>query len=563
MRTAIYCRVSTPGQRNTTSLPEQERINREHAAGLGWEVSEPHVYREVEGGEDLYRPHMDRLWDAIQAHEIDAVVIDVLDRLSRDEGDQGAVYHHADRYGVVIELASQDYDESEQGRTLRFIAGLHARMEHADIRRRTQRGRKARVAAGKMLAGAYPLYGYLWGDPDKGQRTYCIIDPETAPIVVRIFTQAATGVPLRKIARDLELGGIPTPGQVLAERGQLPANRTYSAAWRVGTIRRILWHPAYIGEHAAYRRQRHVAKVRPPETGVTVKVRQVIERAEDDPVRVMLPNSCPALVSRELAERVHAHLRENQAESAGRNPDVLETLWRNLQVCGHCGRATRTMAHPWGRRYYCRAHWNRNGARPNPCPGGGYSIRAQELDAAGWADVHAWLENEENVARLLAEWEQETRSTERSLGSRLDAAAATIAHLHSKMDSLAESIAETTNKESRRTLQDKLDRYSEQVAAEEAKRERLVQEAHDEAEQAREAREVREWVRVVAGHMASFTREEQRQTLKVLGAHMTVWRADYVHPDGWPQRYQIKLPFTGFTGQAPITLPAQRDSNYL
>ena len=128
MRTAIYCRVSSPGQKNSTSLPEQERLNREHAAGLTWQVSEPHVYREVEGGEDLYRPCMDRLWDAIQAHEVDGVIIDVLDRLSRDEGDQGAFYHHCDRYGVTVELASQDYDETEQGRTLRFIAGLHARM---------------------------------------------------------------------------------------------------------------------------------------------------------------------------------------------------------------------------------------------------------------------------------------------------------------------------------------------------------------------------------------------------------------------------------------------------
>ena len=82
MRTAIYCRVSSPGQKNTTSLPEQERINREHAAQLGWEVSEAHVYHEVEGAEDLYRPQMDRLWEAITAREIDAVVIDVTDRLA-------------------------------------------------------------------------------------------------------------------------------------------------------------------------------------------------------------------------------------------------------------------------------------------------------------------------------------------------------------------------------------------------------------------------------------------------------------------------------------------------
>src|SRR5258707_6159565 len=162
MRTALYCRVSTPGQKNTTSLPEQERINRAHAAQLAWEVSEPHVYREVEGGEDLYRPCMDRLWDAIMAHEVEAVVIDVLDRLSRDEGDVGAFYHHADRHGVTVELASEDIDESEQGRTMRAITGIMGRMERADIRRRTQRGRKAHVAAGKMLVGTWQPARCWW-----------------------------------------------------------------------------------------------------------------------------------------------------------------------------------------------------------------------------------------------------------------------------------------------------------------------------------------------------------------------------------------------------------------
>src|SRR5258707_9883459 len=238
-RTAIYCRVSTPGTKNTTSLTEQERINRAHAATLGWEVSEPHVYREVEGGEDLYRPCMDRLWDAIQAHEVDGVIIDVLDRLSRDEGDQGAFYHHCDRYGVTVELASQDYDETEQGRTLRFIAGLHARMEHADIKRRTQRGRKARVAAGKIFARSSPLYGYLWADPEKGHRSAYVVDPETAPIVGRVFEAVAAGVPIGRLAMQLEAEGIPTPGMILAKRGQLPAGRTYSAIWRRGTILRI------------------------------------------------------------------------------------------------------------------------------------------------------------------------------------------------------------------------------------------------------------------------------------------------------------------------------------
>jgi DNA invertase Pin-like site-specific DNA recombinase len=327
MRTAIYCRVSTPGQKNTTSLPEQERINREHTASLGWEVSEPHVYHEVEGGEDLYRPCMDRLWDAIQAREIDAVVIDVLDRLSRDEGDQGAVYHHADRYGVTIELASQDYDETEQGRTMRFIAGLHARMEHADIRRRTQRGRKARVASGKMLTPPWPLYGYLWGDPKKGERTYYIIDPETGPVVVLIFDWAANGMSIHEIARRLEADGIPTPSQVLAARGQLPTGRAVSAVWHRSTLQRMLRHPAYWGEHCAYRfahtKEKRCGRLRRVSLGRCIASWSATQ---------MIPSGWPCRLA---SARRSSHANWQHvcvrafARTRSRMPAAIVTLWRH------------------------------------------------------------------------------------------------------------------------------------------------------------------------------------------------------------------------------------------
>ncbi len=556
MRTAIYCRVSTPGQKNTTSLPEQERLNREHAAGLGWQVSEPHVYHDVQGGEDLYRPAMDRLWAAIEAHEVDAVVIDVLDRLSRDEGDQGAFYHHCDRYGVRIALASEDIDESEHGQTLRSISGIVSRIERAEIRRRTQRGRRARVAAGKMFAGAVPLYGYVWKDPTPGQRTAYVVDPETTPVVVRIYEAVAAGVPIKRLALQLEAEGVPTPGQILAEHGQLPEGRTAHSVWSRSTLHRILDHPAYWGEHCAYRLASTTEKVRPPETGVTVKVRRQHERDEDDPARITLPLVSPALVSRELAERVHARLAENKAESAGRNPDPLATLWRGLVVCGHCGVRMQTwVAKAGGRCYRCRSERIGPDGHLLHCPGGEVSMAASVLDPCGWADVRAWLSKEENVSRLLAEWEQEDQSAEHRLSSRLNAADAQIALVGDKMSRLADTIAETADRESRHVLQVKLDDYSAQVRAQEAKKARLVQEASEAASYAEQARTVREWVARVDADADTFTPVERRTTLKALAAQVTIWRDDHVHADDWPQRYRIILHFTGFTGQ-PVTLPA-------
>jgi hypothetical protein len=274
-----------------------------------------------------------------------------------------------------------------------------------------------------------------------------------------------------------------------------------------------------------------------------------------------LPNACPPLVSKELAERAQARLAKNKEENPGRNPDPLATLFRGMVVCGHCGTRmfTTTSTHGSGRRYCCRSRLIVNGV-PTNCPGGKFTINASILDTSGWADVRAWLENEDNVRCLLAEWEQEERSAENSVASRVEAADATIRTLREKMSSLAETIAETANKESRRTLQEKLDHYGEQVMAEERKREKLMGEARDAVEHAREEREVREWIGVVTERAATASREEQVVTLRVLGAQVTVWRADHVHDDGWPQRYKIELRWTGFTGQ-PVTLPARQAAN--
>jgi hypothetical protein len=176
------------------------------------------------------------------------------------------------------------------------------------------------------------------------------------------------------------------------------------------------------------------------------------------------------------------------------------------------------------------------------------------LDTAGWADVVAWLSNEKNVAQLLTDWQAQREQGEHSIATRLDAADAQLRELRGKMGALAETIAETSRGESRRTLQEKLDRYADQVTAEEKKREQLFREAADAKAYAAAGREVREWSRIVAARGRTAAREEQRDVLRALGAQVTIWRDDYRHPDGWPQRYRIILRFTGFTGH-PVTLP--------
>ena len=111
-------------------------------------------------------------------------------------------------------------------------------------------------------------------------------------------------------------------------------------------------------------------------------------------------------------------------------------------------------------------------------------------------------------------------------------------------------------RESRAVLQEKLDELSAQVTREQGKREQLLRDAQQERDRARDARDICAWAAEVSERAGEFTRKTQIDTLRASGARVEVWRSDYQHPDGWPQRYKVVLTFAGFTGQ-PVTLPAR------
>jgi hypothetical protein len=294
-------------------------------------------------------------------------------------------------------------------------------------------------------------------------------------------------------------------------------------------------------------------------------------RVRDQVHRLFLPSYSPELQPAEHllgtgpltnTARINRHFADlDDLEDAQARRCV--ALQRGRIRCGHCGgkmcSTWRANREPWV--YLCRQERLGPDSGILRCPASGQSITAAAVDLPGWADVLDWLSNPENVDRLLTDWHTDNRSTERSMTSRLDAAVATIANLRDKMARLADTIAETDERESRRTLQEKLDAYGAQATKEEKKRTQLLQKARDAALEEQADREMREWVRVVVERAPTFTREEQIYTLKALGAVATVWREDYVHPDGWPQRYQIKLPFTGFSGRAEILPPLHDTAN--
>jgi site-specific DNA recombinase len=188
-RVHIYCRVSSSGQEDGYSLDTQEERARAWAEQRGYEVAS--VAHEVKSGGDRIRPALNRIIDALAPGDI--VLAYALDRFSRDQVHTVVFIDRIERAGASLQLVTEDFEKSATGKFLRNAKSFAAGLELEKIAERTQRGRRARVASGKPIAGPKPAYGYVW-NADKSRY---LLDPETAPIARQIFDWALDGVTLR------------------------------------------------------------------------------------------------------------------------------------------------------------------------------------------------------------------------------------------------------------------------------------------------------------------------------------------------------------------------------
>jgi site-specific DNA recombinase len=83
---AIYMRVSSPGQEENYSLPDQLKDSSNYCSEMGYRVSEQHIYNDgAQRSYTLNRPGLDAVRDAIRRGEIQVLVVGKFDRLSRNQ----------------------------------------------------------------------------------------------------------------------------------------------------------------------------------------------------------------------------------------------------------------------------------------------------------------------------------------------------------------------------------------------------------------------------------------------------------------------------------------------
>jgi site-specific DNA recombinase len=309
MRAAIYARYSTDLQ-NDRSIEDQFSLCRAHAKKLGATVVEEFQDRARSGASIIGRDGVISMMEAAKARQFDMVVVEALDRLSRDQEDLAAMYKRLTFADVLIEAVFDGRADPIQVGIRALVGQLYI----SDLRAKVKRGMSGLVREGRYPGGL--IFGYR---PVSGRPGELKIEPEEAVIVKRIFAEYTLGKSPRAIAADLNKDGIAAP------RGE---------RWTASTINGnkargygILQNQIYSGKLVWNR----VSMIRDPQTGRRVSRPNSMEEWQfrDVPeLAIVEPSVWCGATSRKAAT--------TRTFSGGRKP-TRQYLLRGLIFCGHCG----------------------------------------------------------------------------------------------------------------------------------------------------------------------------------------------------------------------------------
>ena len=485
-RVVVYVRVSSDHQEENYSLGTQEDACRAYATQRGWEIVA--VQREVASGAILERPRLTGLRDAIRRGEADVLLVYAFDRLARDQVHLSVIYYDIDKHGGQIVSVTEDNDDSAIGRFLRNTNAFVGELEREKLIERTTRGKRARVAAGKPLAGGKPLYGYQWADE---QKTRLVLNPVEAPVVQRIFQEVVSGVPIRRLAVQLDADAIRTP----TGRG---------SHWQASTIQRILKNPNYTGEAVGWCwRQANGTR----------------SQTFDAEGAIPLPaGTVPGLVTKAAWDAAQVILARNKQRSRRNAKDPEAALLRAGYVfCGHCGHSMRAKPTSDGRiDYVC--------ARASHVPGGctRHGIRANILDAVVWNQVRVLLLQPDVIAHELQRLQCDDPTA-----ADLVAIERALADVNRQRVNLARGLAQLDDPDASAPLVAELQLLAERARTLQAEHERIGGQRAGWLQAQARLDDLTAWCVTVAANLETLSWTEKRLALDALGVRVQVYRTTH------------------------------------
>ncbi len=369
--TALYCRISLDdgGDNESMSISNQKLLLKDHAEKLGMFQYEYYV-DDGYTGRNFNRPSFRRMIADIEAGKVGCVITKDLSRLGRNYIEAGTYIEiffpkHNVRYIAVTDgvdsLTSPELDITP-------FKNILNDMYSRDISKKVLAGRMTRSRQGKFCGGT-PPYGLKHDPEEKG---HLLIDPETAPVIRKIYDMALDGWGCMRIAKRLMEDKAPITH--VKTQTECDVNYYY---WSASRISHILRNPFYKGAHLVCRTH---------QKGIRSGTVDIIPREDWE----IIENCHEAIVTPEEWDKVQELIDGRPAIMEG-NACPFYNIFHGIIYCATCGKSmqvryekvgrtgknrfTGKMREPIDKAYYICQTYNRLGK--NACTS--HKIEARDL----------------------------------------------------------------------------------------------------------------------------------------------------------------------------------------
>ena len=191
MNIAGYARVSSEGQLDGYSIPQQKDIIENYCKIKGWNLVKIYVDGGFSGA-NTNRPALQDMIEHIDAYDL--VLVYKLDRLSRSQRDTLALVDKFAEHGTKFASIQENFDTSTPlGMAMLGILSVFAQLERENIKERMSMGRRGRTKKGLWRAGSNVPTGYDYIDG------HLVIREDEAVQIRKIFELYLQGWSINKI----------------------------------------------------------------------------------------------------------------------------------------------------------------------------------------------------------------------------------------------------------------------------------------------------------------------------------------------------------------------------
>lgn len=319
--TALYCRLSQEDMREgeSLSIENQKFILKKYAEEHGFFNCKFYV-DDGYSGASTERPAYKEMMNDVENERVSTVIVKDQSRLGRDYLQTGLLMEITFPQYDVRFIAVNDGVDSINGVNdfagiKNYFNDLYAR----DTSKKIRAVQRAKGERGERVGTTIP-YGYMKDPADPKQ---IIPDPETAPIVKRIFEANANVAGVGKICDMLTREKVLSPSVYAFQRdgnrsGNPDMDKPYH--WAQTTVRKMLSNQMYCGDTVNFK--------------TFSKSNKLKKRIKNAPENILIfPDTHEAIIDRKTFDLVQKHFEGRKRPDKQGEIDI----YAGILYCGECG----------------------------------------------------------------------------------------------------------------------------------------------------------------------------------------------------------------------------------